>query len=205
VEPREYFGIRPHRRLSIWIPVLMMLALAWTVTLMMPKLYTATTRLFVAIPAASVSGLAQSGFQQKQVAAYAELATSPLVLESVIEQLDLPATAAELADSIEATVPVGTLIIEIAATDPDPTQSARIADAVGTELADAAGNLAPSPKDGGKAVQATILSVAEVPTAQSSPNLPRNLGLGLILGISIAVLLRAGGRLAQRASPGSAS
>ena len=47
-----------------------------------------------------------------------------------------------------------TVIIEIAATDPNPGQAARIADAVATELAKAARDLTPSLANGSEAVRA---------------------------------------------------
>src|SRR5215212_4251433 len=176
VEPREYLDILRRRWLSIAIITLLTLASVSAATLMMPKAYTATTRLFFAVAGDSVSALAQgSNFVEKQMASYAEVARSPKVLEPVVEQLGLTTTAAELANSIEATVPVETVIIEIAATDPNPREAARIADAVGAELAKAAGDLTPSRRDGSEAVRATALSAAQVPTSPSSPNIPRNL------------------------------
>src|SRR5215207_3717162 len=162
VEPREFFDIR-----SRWL-----------------RMVTATL-----LTLASVSGLAPaSRVVEKQMASYAELATSTNLLNKVVEQLGLNTTAVELADSIEANVPVGTVIIEIAATDPDPRQAARIANAVGTELGKAAGDLAPRLANGSEAVRATTLSVAQVPTSPSSPNILRNLGLGL-LGVPFGALL----------------
>jgi polysaccharide biosynthesis transport protein len=80
------------------------------------------------------------------------------------------------------------VIIEIAATDPDPRQAARIANAVGTELAKAAGDLRPGLANGSEAVRATTLSVAQVPTSPSSPNILRNIGVGL-LGVPFGALL----------------
>ena len=194
MEPREYLDILRRRWLSIVIITLLTLASVSAATLMMPKAYTATTRLLFAVaPGDSLSSLAQgSSFVEKQMASYAEVATSPRVLDQVVDQLDLNTTAVQLADSIEATVPVDTVIIEIAATDPDPRQAARIANAVGTELAKAAGELTPSREDGSEAVRANTIAAAEVPTSPSSPNIPRNLGVGLILGVllgtGIAVL-----------------
>jgi capsular polysaccharide biosynthesis protein len=41
---------------------------------------------------------------------------------------------------VEATAEAGKVILEIAATDPDPTQAAQLAKAVGDELAQAAGD-----------------------------------------------------------------
>jgi len=193
VEPREYLDILRRRWLSIVIISLLTLASVSAATLMMPKAYTATTRLLFAVAGDSLSSLAQgSSFVEKQMASYAEVATSPRVLDQVVDQLGLNTTSVKLADSIEASVPVDTVIIEVAVTDPDPRQAARIANAVGTELAKAAGELTPSREDGSEAVRANTIAVAQVPTSPSSPNIPRNLGVGLILGLllgtGIAVL-----------------
>ena len=193
MEPREYLDILRRRWLSIVIISLLTLASVSAATLMMPKAYTATTRLLFAVAGDSLSSLAQgSSFVEKQMASYAEVATSPRVLDQVVDQLGLNTTSVKLADSIEASVPVDTVIIEVAVTDPDPRQAARIANAVGTELAKAAGELTPSREDGSEAVRANTIAVAQVPTSPSSPNIPRNLGVGLILGLllgtGIAVL-----------------
>jgi tyrosine-protein kinase len=166
VEPREHVDILRRRWLSIVIITLLTLASVSAATLMMPKAYTATARMFVATAGDSVSSLAQES--KKQTALYAELATSPRVLDQVVEQLDLDTTADQLADSIEATVPVDTPIIEVAVTDPDPRQAANIANAVGTELAKAAGELTPSREDGSETVRATMIATAQVPTSPSS-------------------------------------
>jgi polysaccharide biosynthesis transport protein len=189
VEPREFFDILRRRWLSIVTIALLTLASVAAVTLMLPKAYTASTRVFFAVSGESASALAQgSSVVEKQMASYAEVATSPKVLNKVVEQLGLNTTAVELADSIEANVSEDTVIIEIAATDPDPRQAARIADAVGAELGKAAGDLTPSLARGSEAVRATTLSVAQVPTSPSSPNILRNLGVGL-LGIPVGALL----------------
>jgi tyrosine-protein kinase len=188
VEPRDYLDILRRRWLSVLIIALTTLAVASLLTLAMPKKYTATTRLFFAVASDSVSELAQgSNFAEKQMSSFAKVATSPLVLEPVVQQLALPTTAAKLEESVEATVPPDTVILEIAATDPDPRRAAAIANAVGARLGQAAGDLSPSREDGSEAVRATTLAVAEVPIAPSSPNVPRNLGIGLILGLLLGM------------------
>ena len=84
-------------------------------------------------------------------------------------------------------MPVDTVILEIAATDPDPTRAAQIANAVGRELAKAAGELSPQKEDGTEAVQATTIAAAEVPDKASSPKILQNLGVGLILGLLLGL------------------
>ena len=193
VELGDYLDIFRRRWLAVLIVALTGLALASAVTLVMPKEYTATTQLFIAVAGDSVTDLAQgSSFAEKQMSSYAEVATSPRVLAPVIEQLGLQTTPKDLAESVEAAVPVDTVILEISATDPNPTQAANIANAIGKELAEAAGDLTPQKQDGTKAVQASTIEEAEVPDEASWPKIPQNLGVGLIvgllLGFGIAVL-----------------
>jgi polysaccharide biosynthesis transport protein len=126
------------------------------------------------------------------MASYAVVATSPRVLTPVIQQLGLRVTSEELAKSVEATAAPDRVILEIAAADRNPARAAQIANAVGEELRSAATELTPKRQDGTDAVQVTTIAVADVPEQASSPNIPRNLGLGLIigllLGIGVAVL-----------------
>src|SRR4249920_525981 len=105
VELGEYLDILRRRWLGVLIILLTTLALASAVTLAMPKKYTATTRLFIAVSGTqSATDLAQgSNFAEKQMSSYAEVATSPRVLAPVITQLGLPTTPKDLAESVEAT------------------------------------------------------------------------------------------------------
>jgi succinoglycan biosynthesis transport protein ExoP len=190
VELTEYLNILRRRWLTLVIIALTALALASAVTLAMPKKYTATTRLFIAVAGGqSATDLAQgSNFTAKQISSYAEVATSPLVLTPVITRLGLGTTPKELAESVSATVPVAeTVILEIAATDRDPARAAQIADAIGQELSNAADVLTPPKEDGTKAVQATTIARAQVPDKPSSPKIVRNLGIGLILGLLLGL------------------
>jgi polysaccharide biosynthesis transport protein len=189
VELSEYLNILRRRWLTLAIIALTALALGSAVTLAMPKKYTATTRLFIAVAGGeSATDLAQgSNFAEKQMSSYAEVATSPRVLGPVIQQLGLRTTPKELSESVEATVPVTTVILEISATDLDPTRAAMIANAVGRELANAASELSPAKDDGTKAVVVTTIAEAEVPDTASSPKILQNLGVGLILGLLLGL------------------
>ena len=184
VELREYLVILRRRWISVLIVALTILAVASLATLAMPKKYTATTRLFFSVAADSVADLAQgSSFTERQMSSYAQVATSPEVLDAVIQKVPLSTTAAEMAKSVVATVPPNTVILEIAATDADPRQAAEIANAVGAELANVAKELAPDRADGSEVVQVTTVAPAQVPGEASSPNVFRNLSLGLALGL----------------------
>jgi succinoglycan biosynthesis transport protein ExoP len=193
MELRDYARILRRRWSSIVIVTLAMVALAATITLVITPKYTATTRLFFAVQGGeSVTDLAQgSSYAENQMTSYAEVATSPLVLDPVIDALDLNISAKELAESVTASVPAKTVILEITATDVDPSQAARIANGVGAQLSKVAAGLAPERPDGGEAVRSTILAQAQVPMSPSSPDVLRNLSLGaafgLLLGAAVAL------------------
>ncbi|MGI3785305.1 MAG: polysaccharide biosynthesis tyrosine autokinase, partial [Janthinobacterium lividum] len=145
--------------------------------------------------AQSGSDLAQgSTFAENQLSSYAQVATSPLVLQPVIAQLGLQTTPVLLAQQVSAFAPTDTVIIQVTVTDPSPTQAANIANAIGTQLASVSSDLSPRRQDGSQAVKATILAPAQVPTDAASPNVLRNLAagliLGLLLGVAVAILRR---------------
>ena len=189
MELRAYLNILRRRWLMVALVALSALALAAVVTLLMTPRYTATTRLFFGVEGTgSAADLAQgSTFAEKQMTSYAEVATSPLVLGSVIERLDLAVGPADLADKITASVPSDTVILEVSVSDTDPGRAAQIANAVGAELSDVAASLSPERADGTQALRATVLAPAVVPGGPSSPNVPRNLGLGLLVGLLLGV------------------
>jgi hypothetical protein len=142
VELGDYLDILRRRWLGVLIIALMTLALAAAVTLMIPRVYTTTTRLFIAAAEDAVTELAQgSNFAEKQMPSYTEVDTSPRILAPVIAQLDPPATPNELAEPVEANVPAVKVILDILATDRDPNRAVQIANTVSLQLAKAVGDL----------------------------------------------------------------
>ena len=95
VDIREYSAVLRRRWLSIVADSPGHLAAAAAVTFSLTPQYTATTRLFFGVQGAdSGSDLAQgSNFAEKQLISYAQVATSPLVLDRVITELGLTTTA----------------------------------------------------------------------------------------------------------------
>ncbi len=186
----DYLEVLRRRWTSVIIVALATVACAAGATLAMTTRYTATTRLYFAVEGneSSLTDLAQgSSFAEKQMTSYAEVATSPLVLDPVIERLNLQTTSTDLARTITAVIPPDTVILEISAVDSDPKRAAAIANSIGHEVDDVAGELSPERADGSKAVQATTLAPALVPTSPSSPRVLRNLTLGVLLGLIAGV------------------
>lgn len=181
----DYLSVLRRRWLSALLVALLVVAASAAVSLALTPQYTATTRLFFGLRAGtSASDLAQgSTFTEKQMASYEAVAKSPLVLDKVVTSLGLDTTAVELAKRVGANASPGTVVLEISVTDPDSTAAANIANSIGEQLIATVGTLTPEQADGSDAVRATVLAPATVPLEQSSPDLVRNIGLGVALGL----------------------
>jgi succinoglycan biosynthesis transport protein ExoP len=186
---QDYLLVLRRRWLSALIVAVVVVAAAAALSLTLPPRYTATTRLFFGVRAGeSPSDLAQgSTFTEKQMASYEEVASSPLVLGEVIADLGLTTTADDLAKRVNADASPGTVVLDISVTETDAATAASVANAIGQQLTATVGSLTPEQSDGSEAVRATILAPAMIPLQQSSPNVPRNIALGMALGLLLGV------------------
>lgn len=170
-----------------WIAVATLLGLAaagvWTATA--PTTYRATSTVFFSLEFGnSASELVQgSTYTQDQVASFALLANTPAVLQPVVTDLHLPYSATALSGRIAASAPVNTAIINVSATDTDPANSARLANAVVASLSRVVEGVAPLNAQGKPTVRAVTVAAAHVPTAPSSPKVPLDLAAGLVAGL----------------------
>src|SRR5690606_25973997 len=121
---------------------------------------------------------------------YAQLATKAYVLDPVIRELELDTTARSLANSVSATSPINSLILDISAVSGNPEKSADIANTVSTELARAVeriegtGNDDTTPHGG-----MTVISPATPPSYAFSPNTKLNAATGLVVGLVVGIVL----------------
>jgi len=186
MELRDYLAVLRKRWMTVVALTLLSVAAAAAATLAATPLYTATTRMFFAVQGSeTISELTQgSYFAAGQMTSFAEVATSPLVLEPVRERLGLDEDASV---SVSASVPLNTVILEISATDADPELAAAIANAAAAELVVSVNDLQPTRSDGVETVKATVLKPAETPGAPSTPKTKQNLALGLLVGLALGV------------------
>ncbi len=166
-----------------------------------PSAYRASATVLVSADrAGTTSDLLQgSAYVESLVTSYAVLATSEIVLQPVIDDLGWDTTPKGLAGSVTAASPTSTVLIEISADRGDPVEAQQLANSVADELAAAVSEVSPSIADQ-PAVTVTTIQTADVPGAPFAPNPRRSSALGafvgLVLGVGIALLLRAlGGRV----------
>lgn len=194
MELRDYVAVLRKYWVSIVVLTVLGLVGATIVTLVTPPTYTARSAVFLAVRGGdSASELAQGAtYATNQVRSYAQVATTPTVLQPVITNLQLETTPAELAESVTASIPTSTALIEIAVVDRDPELGARIAQAIGEQLVATVDQLSPADSNGKRSVVATIVTPATVPLEKTTPrttlNLAAGLFAGLLLGFGQAIL-----------------
>ncbi|WP_166649352.1 polysaccharide biosynthesis tyrosine autokinase [Brachybacterium sp. AG952] len=187
MELQNYLSILRDRWIPALIAALLVLGAVVGFTLLQTPTYQAKNRMFVQTQAGGSVTELNSGviFAQQQITSYADLATTPLVLEPVIEELGLDSSPQDLASQISTSVPPETLILEIAASSEDPGQAAEIANATAESLRQTVSELE---TDGNtSSVELTVIAPATTPSSPASPSLPRNLAVGLVLALMAGV------------------
>ena len=158
-----------------------LLAFVGTKVLITP-MYSSTTKMYVLTKQDGSAGVTYSDIQTgtQLTKDYMELVKSRPVLEQVIAVLNLDMEAEELEDSITAETPVDTRILTIVVENKDPKMAKEIADALResvsiqiTEIMDAD--------------SVNTFEEGNLPTEPSSPSLIKNMAIGGILGIFIAL------------------
>ena len=185
----EYMVVLRRNWLIIALMTVGGLALGYTASALTTPLYSATAQVFVSVRGAGDEvGTAYTGglFVQQRIASYTEIVGSSGVLEPVIDELDLTATPLSLSSQIEAVNPKNTVLIDVTATDTDPTQAAALANATAVSFGSGIQRLETTDAEQAP-VKVTVTQPATVPVAPISPNTKLNLALGLFLGIGLGV------------------
>lgn len=134
-----------------------------------------------------------ANYVQGLVATYTVLATSPVVLDRVIDSLDLDTTPRALGGRITVNSPLDTSVLEIAVTGSNPQEIAGIANQVATELAEAVESLSPrAAAESSAAVRVETISPAVAPSVAIAPNMRLLVVVGalggLVVGCIVAIL-----------------
>ena len=113
---------------------------------------------------------------------YKEIILSQDVLSTVISELKLSSTTADLAGKVTVSVPTDTRIVSITVTNGDPNQASRIANTLREVAAEKIITVT-------KVSDVTTLEEAEAPKSPSSPNIRRNVMIGFVGGAVAMVVL----------------
>lgn len=191
MELSDYMRVLRKRWSSVTLLVIVGLAAGAASALLQTPKYDASTLVYVSVPSSANAGdLAQGGnFVQNQVSSFAEVVSTPRVLDAVIDKLGLHITAEKLAESVSASAPANTVNIEIHVITNSPTDSANIANATTQSFVSTIAAIT-APKSGELSqVSVSILRDATPPTRPSSPNTLLNIAVGFLAGVVIGLIV----------------
>ncbi|MGB5953732.1 MAG: Wzz/FepE/Etk N-terminal domain-containing protein, partial [Ornithinimicrobium sp.] len=194
MELTDYIRGARRRWRIILVVFLLVVAIVSAFTALVEPQYRARAELYVStVSAENPADLAQgSSFTQGQVATYADITSTPLVLTPVIRRLDLDTTPQELATRVTTQAPANTVLLQVAVTDTDPERAFAIAEAISEQMVDTLAELDQVEAGSPSPVKATIVTPATVPIDPVSPQPLRNLAMavvaGLLLGCALALV-----------------
>ncbi|WP_136610350.1 polysaccharide biosynthesis tyrosine autokinase [Sinomonas albida] len=188
MELREYIRILRTGWILIVVMALLGVAAAAAFSILSKPQFKASAQVFVSTQSGgTVQDLVQgSTFTQQRVKTYAGLVTTPIVLLPVISNLHLSMTADELAKTAMASAPLDTTLIEISVTSPDPVKAADIANGISESLTNVVQNIESTGSQSSQ-VKLTRVKQADVPSTPVTPNVPINVALGLLVGLTLGV------------------
>jgi capsular polysaccharide biosynthesis protein len=208
VEIRDYLNVMRRGWWIILAVTVVVAGLAALYTFTRTPLYESKAKVFVSLQsAANITDLIQgNAFTQQATQGYAEVAVTPIVLDTVIDKQGLGTSSSQLAKRIAASAPLQSSVLTISVRDESPDVAAAIANAVSARLSDVAGELTTT-ASGVSPVKITVIEPAVASQFPVTPKVPLYLGLGtfagLVLGFAAAALVvRQGGlRRGKRAVP----
>jgi capsular exopolysaccharide synthesis family protein len=189
VSLREQLAVLRRRWRSLAALSVLGVAVTGGASLAATPTYTATAGIFFSTTSASSANeLAQGAtFTRDQMSSFATLATTPAVLDLVIDRLHLDTDLPTLAGQVSATAADGTVILNVAVSQTSPEQAARIANAVAETLTDVVENVGPRDAQSGTALRGTVVSPAATPARPSAPTTRLNIIAGLVAGLLLGV------------------
>ena len=189
MELRDYLRILRKRWPIIAVLLVVGGALAGAVAFRATPIYAARTQLFVTTSGSdNTTGLQEGNtFTQQRVKSYAAIVSTPIVLDPVIKSLKLTSTPQVLGQSVSASAPLNTVLINVSVRSTSPTQAKLIADAVSLSFTKVVAQLETPANGGTSPIKVTVVKQADVPSVPVSPNKKLDIALGLLLGLAIGV------------------
>ncbi|MDQ3735755.1 MAG: polysaccharide biosynthesis tyrosine autokinase [Actinomycetota bacterium] len=186
---RRFLTVLGRRWLTVLFLTMVGAAVAAGFSFLTAPVYASHASVFFSIQfGTSASELVQGAtYTQNSVTSFATLATKPIVLDAVIEDLGLETSAGALAQRVVAIAPLDTVLVEITVNDFSPEDAAAIAGAIADELSATVERLSPRDASGVATVQAEIVAPATIERSPVSPNISLNFAAGILLGLAAGV------------------
>ena len=192
MELKDYLRIFHKSWILILALTLVGVAVAAAAAIATTPSYVASTQLYVSVKSSGDAGsgelVAGTSFAQQAVTSYVDVVNSAIVLDTVIADLELDLTAAELAETVESFSPLNTVLIDVTVTNSDPVLAAKIANAVGQNFSKIVVDQLEKPDgEAVSPVKIETIQPALVPVSPASPNVPLNIAFGLLVGLALGI------------------
>uniref|UniRef100_A1UBH0 non-specific protein-tyrosine kinase n=1 Tax=Mycobacterium sp. (strain KMS) TaxID=189918 RepID=A1UBH0_MYCSK len=191
---REFVRLLRARWMAVCVTTLITFLGAVAVTMLTTPLYQSSTRLFVSTTSGSTLADTYQGnrFSQERVISYAELLMGETLAQRTIDKLGLDMTAQALQENVKAGAKPDTVLIDVAVLDQSPVRARDIANTLSDEFVAMVRELE-TPEDGSSPDARVVVeqraSIANKPVIpKTARNIVFGLGLGLLLGVGLAVL-----------------
>lgn len=189
MDAQRLLTILRERWMATFATALLVIGAAIGGTALQSPTYEATASIFVRTQSGNdvFDRSAGADYARQQIATYADLTETPLILDPAIRSLRLDATAEQIADRVSTSVPENTLLIRVTALATSPDEAAALANAVADSL-----RVQVSSLEGPSGVELTVVTPAVAPGQAASPNIVQNVVLGfvaaLLAGVVVALL-----------------
>lgn len=199
----EHGQQRPERRVGrnaviVALGVLLGVVVGVILTVTTTTTHVASSTLFVAVPAQTAGELNDGNvFAEARVQSYADVATSPDILNAVIHKTGVSMSEHTLASEVTATAPPNKVLLVLDVQDPSAKRAYRLCSALSAQVISAVNTLESDGK-GKSPIRLSVVRPAQVPTSAAAPRPALYIGvaalLGLVGGVVVALALGRGSR-----------
>jgi polysaccharide biosynthesis transport protein len=164
--------------------------LALAISLAVPPQYEARAKLYVSTVGGgpNPSAYEESAASQEIALSLAKLASSEAITDRVVRRLQLDMSASELASKIVATVEPETVVINLSFVDSSPATAREVTNATALEFSHFVDELHVNAAQSTPRPQVTLVQPALTPSVPISPNVARNVGLGMLAGLAVGLV-----------------
>jgi len=186
-------AVRSKRRILV-AGIVAGLAVAALMSWSAMRMYVSSTQLFVSVTSQTGTSDAYQGnlFSQQRVASYSEILTGTELAQQVVDDLQLPLTARQVAAKVSATPLPDTVVLDVLVTDTSAERAQAIAASLGRQFSERVTELETPDGATTSMVKVSTIQDADLNPYPVSPdilgNLWRGAAVGLVVGLGLALL-----------------
>lgn len=187
----DFARILRTRWLIIVVTIVVAVLAALAYSLLAPRQYEASTRLFVSTTSDGTNTQTNDGglFAQRRVLSYTQLLTGEILAQRTIDKLGLDMSVADLQKEITATAPTDTVLIDVTVKDASPARARDIVNTLSDEFVIMAAGLETPDLGARPNARVIVQQRANIPNTPVAPKTLQTLAIAGVLGALIGLLI----------------